>query len=150
VIAASYFYREFTAPAPLGLHVSDKDGDLSVQWDPTSRAIQWASEGKLEIRTSELTKTEIILNKHQLAIGKFEYEGSEGDTSVHLAVTGKIGFHADESTRYVARVTQPQANDKPVDLRDRRKLQSEVRRLRDELDKAHDRIKELESMLYNR
>ncbi|HEY3743625.1 MAG TPA: hypothetical protein VGL53_27455 [Bryobacteraceae bacterium] len=150
LIGASYAYHEFTAPAPLGLHVSEKDGDLAVQWDPTSRSIRWANEGKLEIHGSGLTSKEIVLDKQQLLKGTVQYEGSEGDTSIRLAITGKFGFHAAESTRYVARVVQSDPSDKPVEIRDRRKLQAEVRRLRDELEKAHDRIKELESLLYNR
>lgn len=150
LVGASYAYREFTAPAPLGLHVSEKDGDLAVQWDPTSRSIRWATEGKLEIHGSGLTSKEIVLDKQQLLKGTVQYEGSEGDTSIRLAITGKLGFHAAESTRYVARVVQSDPSVRPIEIRDRRKLQTEVRRLRDELDKAHDRIKELESLLYNR
>jgi proteasome lid subunit RPN8/RPN11 len=150
VVAGSYVYREFTTPAPLGLHVSEMDGDLTVQWDPTSRSVQWADQGMLEIRAADRLKREIVLDKQQLSKGTYQFEGSDGDTSIRLAITGKIGFHAAESTRYVARVMQEAPNAKPVDIRDRRKLQVEVIRLREELDKAHDRIKELESLLYNR
>jgi cell shape-determining protein MreC len=61
-----------------------------------------------------------------------------------------MGFHADESTRYIAQVSQPGV-DKPVpEIRDKRKLQLEVQRLRDELEKSQQRVKELESLLYNR
>lgn len=150
VIAGSYAYREFTAPAPLGLRVAEKDGDLIVQWDPSTRPLQWASAAKLEIHGADLSRTVIDLNAKELATGKYQYGGIEGDTSIRLSVTGKMGFHADESTRFVAQVAHPEPPRKPIEIRDRRKLQAEVRRLREELDKSQQRVKELESLLYNR
>src|SRR5882762_2450076 len=105
-MAASYLYHEFTAPAPLGLRVVEKDGDLYIRWDPGSRSIQWANTGKLEIGGSGgAAKKEINLNANELAAGAFQYGGPEGDASIRLVVTGTMGFHADESTRYIARVS---------------------------------------------
>lgn len=151
IVAVSYFYREFTAPAPLGLRVVEKGGDLIVEWNPAARPFLWAANGTLEIRNSDLTKSEIDLNLKELATGKYQYGGIDGDTSIRLAVTGKMGFRADESTRYLAQVSQDRAaSSKPVEIRDRRKLQAEVIRLREELDKSKQRVKELESLLYNR
>ncbi len=151
IVAGAYGYREYTAPAQLGLHVSEKDGDLIIQWDPASRSLRWATAGKIEIRGIGQTKTEIDLTPKELASGKFQFGGTEGDTSIRLSVDGKFGFHADESTRYVAQVAPAsESSGKPVEIRDRRKLQNEVRRLREELEKSQQRVKELESLLYNR
>ena len=151
IIGVSFLYREFTAPAPLGLRVVEKDGDLIVEWNPAARPFLWAANGTLEIRNSDLTKSEIDLNLKELAAGKYQYGGIDGDTSIRLAVTGKMGFRADESTRYLAQVSQERTvSSKPVEIRDRRKLQAEVVRLREELDKSQQRVKELESLLYNR
>lgn len=150
-VSAVFAYREYTAPSPLGLHVLEKEGDLLVQWDAGSRSIYWAEGGKLEVRGSDMTKTEVQLSKAQLLSGSYLYQRQEtGDTILRLSIFGKVGFKADESTRLVSRF-EPQATvDKPVEIRDRRKLQSEVKRLREELDKSNQRIKELESLLYNR
>ena len=151
IVGGAYAYREYTAPAQLGLHVAEKDGDLIIQWDPASRSLRWATAGKIEIKGTGQTKIEIDLTTKEVASGKYQYGGTEGDTSIRLSVNGKLGFHADESTRYVAQAAQTaESNSKPVEIRDRRKLQNEVRRLRDELDKSQQRVKDLESLLYDR
>jgi len=149
VIAALYIYREFTAPPPLGLRVSEKDGEMSVNWDPNSRPIQWSDEGKLEIRSAAADKLDIVLTQAQLAKGSYQYEASEGDTSIRLSVTGRMGFHAEEGTRFLGQISHPEPK-KLIEIYDRRKLQTEVKRLREELDKSNQRVKELESLLYNR
>ena len=148
-VAAAFAYREFAIPTPLGLRVVEKDGDLMIYWDASSRSIEWAKTGKLEVRGSGAAKTEIDLRPQELSKGAFPFGASGGDVSIRMEVTGKMGFHADESTRYVARVTPTEA-DKPVEIRDRRLLQMEVLRLRDELEKSQQRVKELETLLYNR
>ena len=151
IVAAAYAYREFTAPAPLGLFVAEKDGDLIIQWDSSARPLRWATSGRIEIRGSGQTKTEIDLTTNELAAGKYQYGGTEGDTSIRLSIAGKFGFHADESARYVAQLAPSEPSGaKPVEIRDRRKLQAEVRRLREELEKSEQRVKELESLLNSR
>ena len=144
-------YREFTAPAPLGLHVAEKDGDLVIEWDPGGRPLRLANSGRLEIRAAGQDKTRIDLTAKELASGRFLYTGSEGDTSIHLTVTGKLGYRAEESARYLAQMSPVETSaDKPIEIRDRRKLQAEVRRLREELEESQQRVKELETLLYNR
>ena len=152
LVGALYAYREFTAPAPLGLRVQEKGGDLIIQWDGAARPLRWATLGKLEIQGAGPDKMQVDLTDAELAVGKYLYGGTEGDTSIHLSVYGKFGYHADESTRYVAQVApvEPSASKPVTDIRDRRKLQMEVRRLREDLDKSQQRVKELESLLYNR
>ena len=152
LVGGLYAYREFTAPAPLGLRVQENDGHLLIQWDSSARPLRWAVAGRLEIQGAGPDKVQVDLSDKELALGKYLYGGTEGDTSIHLSVSGRFGYHADESTRYVAQVApvEPSASKPVVDIRDRRKLQLEVRRLREDLDKSQQRVKELESLLYNR
>ena len=155
VVGGTYAYHEFTAAVPLGLRVAEHDGDLMIQWDPAARPLRWAETGRIMIQSADQGVTKIDLSQRELAAGKYLYEGTEGDTSIHLSVDGRLGYHAEESTRYVAQVApvEPGASGggKPqADIRNPKKLQAEVRRLRDELEKSQRRVKELELLLYNR
>jgi hypothetical protein len=154
LIGGIVMYRSYTAPTPLGLRVVEqKDGAMLVQWDPASRSVSWASNGRLGIRGVDGSHTEIDLAKDQLSLGAYLYnKPRSGDLLIRLSVDNRFGFGggADESTRYVSRVTQQAEEPKLHKNMDKQSLQNEVRRMQEELNRNQQRIKELESLLYNR
>ena len=152
LIGCIVLYRVYTAPTPLGLRVVEKgEGGMLVQWDTTSRTIKWGSAGKLGIRGVDGSHTEIALQKDQLALGAYLYQSQVGDVLIRLSVDNRYGFPAaDESTRYVPRAGAEETKPTSLKKMDKQSLQNEFRRMQEELNRNQERIKELETLLYNR
>ena len=130
-------------PDPLGLAVSEHDGQLQIQWSHGSRTISGASGGTIEIADGTAPKQTLALTPPQLASGSITYARKSGDVQVRMRVTGAAGA-TEEGSRFLG--SAPEGGNgqaaEPTKA-ERGELQDEVERLRVQNSAQAERIQRL-------
>ena len=114
------FWWQAATPEPLGLAVIERDGQLRVQWNPTTKKVRTATRGALEFSDGGDTKT-ISLSKEMLESGNFTYVRKSGDVEVRMTVEAPDAARWQEASRYLGRPpatavpVAPAASDPPPD-----------------------------------
>ena len=142
---------------PIGLAMSEHEGELRIQWNPASRSIRSAARASIEITDggNAAGKQVIDLTPTQLASGNLTYARKSGDVQIRMAVSGS-GGPVEEGSRFLgnppdkaldagaeAGAGAPAAVGGP----DSQPLQDEVTRLRAENSQQAERIRRLERTL---
>ncbi len=88
-LGARYYFAQ-TVEEPIGLSILEREGQLQIQWDPTSAPVKKAVRGSLEIADGTLVRI-VPLSAQNLAGGRFTYERVGGDVQVRMSVVGSNG-----------------------------------------------------------
>jgi len=133
---------------PISLAVVERDGQLQIEWNRSSKPVAGAARGSLDIIDGPDSKT-VRLTPQQLASGHFTYARKSGDIEVRMTVEDAGGGKTQEASRFLGRApSAPASSQELSDLQRRRdELQSEVSRLRRENDDQAAKIQQLERTL---
>jgi hypothetical protein len=167
VVAAIIGMRIFgprLSSQPLGLSVSERGGQLRIQWNPASASVANATAASVEISDGEISdgagKQVVNLTGPQLAAGSYTYARKTGDVRVSMTVSG-AGGSVTEGSRFLG--NPPETAPDPVQPQppapavapaavaptkeQRDAQQEEIERLRAENAQQADRIRRLERTL---
>jgi hypothetical protein len=145
ILGLRYFEARMTSE-PISLAVSERDGQLQIQWNHASNTIATATGGSLEI-TDGQEKQNVVLTPKELALGNFTYSRKTGDVRIRMLVAGS-GGQIEEGSRFLGK--EPEVADgNEMDLLkvQRDALQDEVIRLREQNSQQTERIQQLERTL---
>lgn len=135
------------ATDPIALAVTERDGQLQIEWNKSAKPVVGAAHGELAIVDGKDTRT-VALTPQDLARGNFEYQRKSGDIEVRLKVESPVGQTTEEASRFLGR---PVDRAEPNELRDlqqqRDDLQNQVNRLTQQNATQQERIQELERTL---
>jgi proteasome lid subunit RPN8/RPN11 len=143
-------YWMFTSVVePLSLAITERDGQLQVEWNRMAKPVAQAARGTLEITDGADSKI-VRMTPQQLASGHFTYARKSGDIEVRMTVEDAGGGKVQEASRFLGRAPLAAAGgtQELTDLQRRRdELQAEVARLRRENDNQTAKIQQLERTL---
>jgi proteasome lid subunit RPN8/RPN11 len=147
VVVLRYWMVASTAE-PISLAVIERDGQLQVEWNRSSKPVAGAARGSLEIVDGADSRT-VRLTPQQLASGHFTYARKSGDIEVRMTVEDAGGGKVQEASRFLGRApAAPASSQELVDLQRRRDaLEAEVAKLRRENDTQAAKIQQLERTL---
>lgn len=132
---------------PISLAVTEKDGQLEIQWNPLAKAMNGATRGSLAIVDGKDTRT-VPLAPQDLSRGSYAYQRTSGDVEVRLAVENASGEKTEEASRYLGRPLVKEDSEELKSLQQQRDdLQAEVQRLRQENATQNERIQQLDRTL---
>lgn len=106
VILATAVWRS-APPEPLGLTVTESDGQLQIGWNAASKSVQAAKGGSLSILDGSSVQR-IALSRDKLSKGHYLYEREGGDVEVRMEVDGD-GEAVRESSRFLGRAPVPES-----------------------------------------
>ncbi|MEO8024961.1 MAG: hypothetical protein ABI823_00725 [Bryobacteraceae bacterium] len=146
--ATAYGVRWFLESAgtaePLALQVTERDGQLQIEWNRAARTILAATRGTLGITDGAATKN-IPLTTEDLSKGKFTYVRQAAEVQVKLTVYSPEGKPREESSRYLGHEITPKDSEEVIALRRQRdQLADEVKRLEAGAQGQAARIQQLE------
>jgi hypothetical protein len=134
---------------PIGLAVSERDGQLRIQWNQSSRSIANAASASIEITDGADGNNKQIVNltPPQLASGGLIYSRKTGDVQIRMTVTGS-GGPIEEGSRFLGNAPENAGGrEAEVTKAERDELQDEVARLRGQNGQQAERIQRLERTL---
>jgi proteasome lid subunit RPN8/RPN11 len=135
------------APEPISLSVAERDGQLQIGWNHTSRTISGAARGTLEITDGQDSRS-IPLTQLELSRGSFNYLRHSGDVEIRMTVEDSGGGKTQEASRFLG---SPPAAADPNELDairlERDSLQDQIAALRAQNKQQADRIQQLERTL---
>ncbi|HTS61957.1 MAG TPA: hypothetical protein VMH28_08020 [Candidatus Acidoferrales bacterium] len=132
------------APPSMGLHASDHDGQLEIDWDRTSVGIRQATGGVLEITDGGPPPRSIRLDPAHLQTGTFTY-GRQGEkVDVRLIVRRPDGQEWREVTTFLGKL--PAAEDDAA-RKERERLAADAAKLKTDLNSQAARTRRLEKDL---
>jgi hypothetical protein len=132
---------------PFALSVSERDGQLQIEWNQAARPVARAARGSLQITDGQDIRT-VPLNPQELAAGRFSYVRNTGDVNVRMSVEDQGGGRVEEASRFLGPApAKVEAADVDAVLERRDELEAEVSRLREQNDQQAERIQELERTL---
>jgi proteasome lid subunit RPN8/RPN11 len=150
IILAVVGIRYFLLPShvePVGLNVTERDGQLQIDWNRASRSVTGAARGSLVIVDGKETHT-LPLAPRDLSKGNFSYQRSSGDVEVRMTVETSSGEKTEDASRFLG---QPPAKGDSEELKtlqqERDQLTAEVERLRRENAAQNERIQQLDRTL---
>lgn len=99
------YYFHFTGRAPvLGFRLFDIDGEMHLEWDQNSPALQGAARGELTI-TDGAKKVTWVLTSEILRQGRFVYMRTSDDVEARLTIFRRNRTVASESSRFLGQPT---------------------------------------------
>jgi proteasome lid subunit RPN8/RPN11 len=135
------------APEPIALSVAERDGQLQIQWNHSSRTISGAARGTLDITDGQDSRS-IPLTQLELSRGSFNYLRKSGDVEIRMTVEDSAGEKTQEASRFLG--SAPAAGD-PNELDairlERDSLQDQIATLKAQNKQQADRIQQLERTL---
>ena len=135
------------APEPIALSVAERDGQLQIGWNRSSRSISGAARGTLEITDGQDSRS-IPLTQVELSQGSFTYLRKSGDVEIRMTVEDSAGEKTQEASRFLG---SPPAAADPNELDairlERDSLQDQIATLRAQNKQQADRIQQLERTL---
>ena len=144
---ATRYFSTKAAPEPIALTVSERDGQLQIEWNHSARPVSGATHGSLAIVDGKQTRT-VPLSPKDLAMGKFTYVRESGDIDVRLEVENTAGEKVEEASRFLGRPPEHQDSEERKALEQQRDdLQAEVESLRKENAAQAERIRQLDVTL---
>ena len=145
IVGLRYFGSYMNAE-PISLAVSERDGQLQIQWNRSSSTVVRASGGTLEI-TDGQEKERLVLTSKELATGNLTYARKSGDVQIRMVVAGS-GGQTEEGSRFIGLPPEgADGNETGLMKVEKDALQDEVTRLREQNAEQADRIKQLERTL---
>jgi proteasome lid subunit RPN8/RPN11 len=135
------------APEPISLSVAERDGQLQIQWNHSSRSISGAARGTLEITDGQDSRS-LPLTQLDLSRGSFNYLRKSGDVEIRMTVEDSAGEKMQEASRFLG--SPPVAadpNEMDAIRLERDSLQDEIATLRAQNKQQADRIQQLERTL---
>ncbi len=141
------FFAPRLAPEPIALSVAERDGQLQIQWNHSSRSITGAARGTLEITDGQDSRS-LPLTRLDMARGSFNYLRKSADVEIRMTVEDAAGEKTQEASRFLG--SAPVAGD-PNELDairlERDSLQDQIATLRAQNKQQADRIQQLERTL---
>ena len=135
------------APEPISLSVAERDGQLQIQWNHSSRSIASAARGTLQITDGQESRS-LPLTPLDLSRGSFNYLRKSADVEVRMTVEDSAGEKMQEASRFLG--SAPAAAD-PNELDairlERDSLQDQIARLQAQNKQQAERIQQLERTL---
>ena len=135
------------APEPISLSVAERDGQLQIQWNHSSRSITRAARGMLQITDGQESRS-LPLTPLDLSRGSFNYLRKSADVEVRMTVEDSAGEKMQEASRFLG--SAPAAAD-PNELDairlERDSLQDQIARLQAQNKQQAERIQQLERTL---
>lgn len=132
----------------LGFRAFDSKGQLRLDWDQSSKAIEEATRGTLYIRDGGTAPVRLALDTSQLDAGTYLYARKSADVEVVLTVFPREGKPVEESARFVGPPVNLPHSDDSTELRKQRDvLVKENARLRDDLRRETNRNRDLEEAI---
>jgi proteasome lid subunit RPN8/RPN11 len=129
---------------PISLAVVEREGQLRIEWNHTSRPVNAAVRGTLVINDGSNTQT-FALSPRELTAGSYTYVRKTGDVEVRMSVEDAEGGKVQEASRFLG---QPPVKIDPGEMDDLKKkrdeLQTEVDRLTQENRFREEKIRELQ------
>lgn len=101
LVLLGFQFWQGSEPESLRLIVTEKDGQLQIEWNSTMRAVARASGGSLNILDGS-TVEHISLSRTQLGEGRYMYTRKNGDVEVRMEVDSD-GDTVRESSRFLGR-----------------------------------------------
>jgi proteasome lid subunit RPN8/RPN11 len=139
-----YFLDRTGAVEPLGLAVTERDGQLQIEWNKAAKPIRAAIRGVLSVSDGPDSK-EVPLNPEELAKGTMAYMRHGAEVQIKLSVFTPDGKPSQESTRFLGREISPKESEDLVAMRRQRdQLAAEVQRLEAARESQLERIQQLE------
>jgi len=143
-VVAWNYYSVPPLPPSLGLVMIEREGQLQIEWDPTSSPILLGAQGELNISDGGESQT-VSLSPAGLASGKFVYARKTGDVEVRMAVTTTNRQRVEEASRFLGRPPEaPKSDELDAIQVETKRLQTENARLKRENGRQAQRVQELE------
>jgi proteasome lid subunit RPN8/RPN11 len=121
-------------PPALGLNTLDSDGQLQIRWNPSSAAVQQASDGVLTISTGGPEAQEIPLDRAHLLSGAFTLGRQTERVDVSLATTQADGRTSREVTTFMGKLPDKKPAEGPAIQEQRDNLAKQVAKMQTDLD----------------
>jgi proteasome lid subunit RPN8/RPN11 len=146
-LASLRLFAPHLAPEPIALSVAERDGQLQIQWNHSSRSITGAARGTLEITDGQDSRS-LPLTPLDLSRGSFNYLRKSADVAIRMTVEDSAGEKTQEASQFLG--SAPVAAD-PNELDairlERDSLQDQIAALRAQNKQQADRIQQLERTL---
>jgi proteasome lid subunit RPN8/RPN11 len=127
----------------LGLLMTERDGELQIEWNNATRSIMRATRGLLLILDGPLTER-VPLTRSMLAEGHYSYLRKGADVEVRMEVETPDGVLR-ESSRFLGRPPVNEADRRSVELEaEKAALERQVEQLKEENATLRERIQQLE------
>jgi proteasome lid subunit RPN8/RPN11 len=150
LVARAYWLPE--TPPPLGFRALDFDGQLRLDWDKQSPAIQDATQAVIEIRDGDRSRT-LRLEASELRRGSVTYARHTGTVELRIVVHRPGRLAIEEVTRFLGEPVLSPNDPSSQTLRQSDRLEGQVRSLRqqvDDLTVRNERLQRINSALQNR
>jgi hypothetical protein len=133
--------------ATLGLKISDREGQVEIDWDRHAAWIQRGSEGVLEITDGGPLPQSVSLDSTHLRAGAFHYARQTAQLDVRLIVRAPDGREVRDVASFLGKlpVKAPKADDDSARQRDQ--LQTQQNKLKTDLNWQVIKTKKLEKEL---
>jgi len=146
LLAFRYFATP-SGPEPIFLSVTEREGQLLIEWNPASKPIAAGVRGSLAIVDGKQTRT-VPLTLVDLTRGNFSYQRDTGDIEVRMTVETKSGEKVEEASRFLGTAPVKADADEIKTLQQQRdELEAETARLKQENAAQTERIRQLEVTL---
>ncbi|MBS1857993.1 MAG: hypothetical protein JST11_21670 [Acidobacteria bacterium] len=136
---------------PLGLSTLDRDGQLQIGWDRNSMAVRRAVDATLEISDGTMLPQSITLDQEHLENGSFTYARQSERVDVKLTVHPPNGRPVADSTTFLGKLPPHPPATAPVEdpaARQQREAISETtKQLKTDLEREAARTRRLENDL---
>jgi len=132
------------AQEPISLGVIERDGQLRIEWNHSSRPVTAAVHGTLVINDGKDTQT-FALSPRELTAGNYTYERKTGDVEVRMSVEDSDGGKVQEASRFLGQPPVKIDAGELTDLKKKREeLEAEVARLTRENRGQEEKIQQLQ------
>jgi hypothetical protein len=133
--------------APIGLVLTDVEGQLQVRWDRYSSAVRQATGGRLAISDVAPLPREVHLDQVTLQSGSFTYAREGESVTVALSLDEPNGEQAHDSSSFLGNLPAPKVAGNPELRKQRDALVEESSRLRQDLAAEQERNRKLKKEL---
>ena len=132
------------ATEPISLAVIEREGQLRIEWNHSSRPVNAAVRGTLVINDGSNTQT-FSLSPRELTIGSYTYARKTGDVEVRMSVEDGEGAKVQEASRFLGQAPVKVDQNELNELKQKRdELQTEVDRLIKENQARTQKIEQLQ------
>jgi hypothetical protein len=149
LITAALIQQKSSAPVDpsFAFRTYNSGATVQIEWDPNSASVRGARQAAIEIKDGSETH-QFPLTGSQLLSGKMPYTPKAADVEFRMTVQPGSGPPVQGFARLVGPPPPSSAPQAPVEVvessKDRRKLEAEVKRLKEELRKEGTRAKKLQ------
>jgi proteasome lid subunit RPN8/RPN11 len=135
-------------PPSMGLRMSDKDGQLEIDWDRYSTRVREGASARLEIYDGGPSPRTILLDQAHLQTGAFTYGRQSDKVDVKLIVRGPDGTEVSEVTTYVGKLPERKPSpEEEAAKKQRDELAAQTAKMKADLNSQAARTRKLERQL---